>query len=478
MTQKQKLRVGPLFGSALVVAFGGAAACSDGFSTDDCVVTHTCPPREVAGAAGAEAGPSDAGGAGGKAGGDAGANGDDEAGGRANGDAGANGDGDAGAGGASACEYESCECEEGDTRACGPEKEQGICHPGTQTCAEGAWGECVDAIEAQGRDCTSPLDNDCDGKADNIIDESCKCVPGDKEACGEHPGLDGNGPCVAGERVCTGTGSSGVWGGCVGAVGPKASDRCDKKDDDSDCDGEPNGGCSCLEGEKSICGDVYAATLGACVSIELTCTSTGKWPSSTTCGTTKTEVCDDANKDENCNGVVDENCDCPENASEREYDPSLVGECCRKDSMIGFMVQNATSLGDMICRYTDLAAGMKATSDSEAPNYPATNVTDSSLTTLWKANDTSTGHWVKVDLGELVNLKGVAFKFETPGSYGYKVETSGNNLAWSLRSSDTSDAAAKWQDANFGTVSNRYIRITFTSLPAGKSAALSSVRIY
>lgn len=475
MTHKAKIKVGPVLGSALALALGGVAACSDSFSADDCVVTHTCAPRDDgdAGAAGSDSGASDAGAAG--------APSDATSSGGAGGTAETPSIGGANAAGGAAtdgCAYESCECEEGDTRACGPEVERGICKPGTQTCAEGAWGECVDAVEAQPRDCTSELDNDCDGKADNVIDEACKCVPGTKEACGEHAGLDGNGPCQAGERTCTGSGSSGIWGACVGAVGPKTSDRCDKKDDDSNCDGEPNGGCTCLEGEKTICGDVYTATQGVCTAISLTCSSTGKWPSSTTCATTATEVCDEAHKDENCNGVVDEDCDCPEASNLPGYDPALIGMCCRGSTGVGYMVQSVADPIYMLCALTDLAQGKTASTDSEADNFPASNATDASLTSLWKAKDTDNDHWIKIDLGEAIYITSVVFKFEAPGTYGYKLETSATGAAWVAKGSGTSAANATSQGRSFSKTLTRYLRITFTSLPAGKSAALSSVRVH
>jgi hypothetical protein len=133
----------------------------------------------------------------------------------------------------------TCDCEEGTTRPRGPEKLIGVCKAGEQTCGQGTWGECVGAVEPVPRDCTSADDNDCDGQPDNTIDDSCKCVPGTKEACGEHPG---NGPCKAGERVCMGTGNMGVWGACTGSVAPKATERCDVVGNDDSCDGQENGG--------------------------------------------------------------------------------------------------------------------------------------------------------------------------------------------------------------------------------------------
>jgi formylglycine-generating enzyme required for sulfatase activity len=206
------------------------------------------------------------------------------------------------------CLFQSCECEEDAKRACGPEKEIGICKQGVQTCAMGSWGECTGSVEKKPRDCTSAVDNDCDGLPDDTIDEACKCIPGTKGACGDHPGYDGNGPCQAGERLCMGNGNTGVWSACTGSVAPKATDRCDVANDDN-CDGQKNGGCTCLSGEKSTCLDVYGSK-GVCSTIALTCSAAGKWPSSANCTTGKAEVCAGDNKDENCDGQVNEGCSC------------------------------------------------------------------------------------------------------------------------------------------------------------------------
>lgn len=106
------------------------------------------------------------------------------------------------------------------------------------------------------RDCSSALDNDCDGRPDDSIDEVCRCVPGRSEACDSHPGLDGRGPCRAGSRTCTlGEGSAtSSWGACEGAVGPAPMDDCSVAADDSNCDGQPSGGCDCTDGETAPCG--------------------------------------------------------------------------------------------------------------------------------------------------------------------------------------------------------------------------------
>jgi hypothetical protein len=80
-------------------------------------------------------------------------------------------------------------------------------------------------------------------------------VIGETEPCNEHPGLDGEGRCRAGSRTCTGrlNGSRSELGECVGGVGPLDSDSCAAAGDDSNCDGEQNGGCACVIGVPGSC---------------------------------------------------------------------------------------------------------------------------------------------------------------------------------------------------------------------------------
>ena len=141
---------------------------------------------------------------------------------------------------------EGCPCVSGDTQACGPAA-VGICKPGTATCTNGVWGACVGAVNKGTRDCTSAADNDCDGSPDNTIDLVCACTSGKTQACGAHPGNDGNGPCKAGTQTCVVAAdkTSSTWGACSGSVGPAKFDTCIKSNDDN-CSGTPNDGCLCI----------------------------------------------------------------------------------------------------------------------------------------------------------------------------------------------------------------------------------------
>jgi F5/8 type C domain len=160
------------------------------------------------------------------------------------------------------------------------------------------------------------------------------------------------------------------------------------------------------------------------------------------------------------------------------YDPSFVGNCCTTASGTGFLVQNSIDGTYMSCKMKDLAAGKTASADSTLNGFPASNATDTDLVSMWKAGDTNANHWAKVDVGASTSVKGVVFKFEAAGAYGYKVETSPTGSVWTVKGTGTSAANATSQDVSFSMISTRYVRVTLTSLPAGKSGALSSVRVF
>jgi hypothetical protein len=190
---------------------------------------------------------------------------------------------------------ESCtggNCNLGDTQSCG--SNVGLCEEGSQTCnTNGNWEDCTGGINPTTETCDGE-DNNCDG----TVDEGCTCTDGQNMVCGSNVGL-----CEEGSQTCSG----GVWGSCIGMIGPIA-EICEDGED-QDCDGidESCNNQVCLEGQIRNCG----IGIGECVMGEQSCGSDGQWGNCVGDVSPTTEICD--SRDNNCNGEIDEGCDCEEN---------------------------------------------------------------------------------------------------------------------------------------------------------------------
>ena len=162
--------------------------------------------------------------------------------------------------------------DEGLTRDCGTDV--GECVRGTETCAAGTWGGCT--AVGPGTEVCDALDNDCDGVVDGLS-RSCSTLPG---------GNPNVGPCHPGTQVCP-PGGSGMFGACLGEVGPTL-ESCDTVDNDCDTDvDEDTGGADC----SSTCGVGQTVCVGGVIQCQ----------GSTTGGM---ETCNDF--DDDCDTMIDE----------------------------------------------------------------------------------------------------------------------------------------------------------------------------
>jgi hypothetical protein len=120
---------------------------------------------------------------------------------------------------------------------------------------------------------------------------SAGCMDGSMQSC-----VAGMGICATGMQRC----ANGGWGACKAQQAPQ-KEQCDGQPIDEDCDGDPDNGCSCMDGQTRACPN--GKSMGACTPGTQQCVA-GQWSSACTGRKDpSSEVCD--GKDNDCDGQSD-----------------------------------------------------------------------------------------------------------------------------------------------------------------------------
>lgn len=129
----------------------------------------------------------------------------------------------------------------------------------------------------------------------------------------------GAGGGAVGEQIAAagsgGNGTAGTAGAELGGSEPAETADGVSGAASNPCEGLPASQCECSVGESTTCGAEYAS-IGACGTRVLLCQEPGVWPPGTNCTPDGPELCDPGAIDDDCDGVVDEDCACINTTSE------------------------------------------------------------------------------------------------------------------------------------------------------------------
>ncbi|MBU52524.1 MAG: hypothetical protein CL920_27835 [Deltaproteobacteria bacterium] len=204
-----------------------------------------------------------------------------------------------------------CGCTPGERRDCNT-GQPSPCHQGFSFCsAQATWSPCFLKNIPQNETCGNQKDDDCDG----LVDDGCQCTNGTIRECYTGPeGTAGVGVCKKGSQRC----ENEQWGPCQGEQTPEKTENCNKPQEDNNCNGERNEGCSCQDGETQVCG----VDVGECRKGKKTCKNKEWGPCEGGIKADQNETCD--GKDNDCDGQIDE--DFPQKGLPCSEG---VGECAR-----------------------------------------------------------------------------------------------------------------------------------------------------
>ncbi|MCB9642120.1 MAG: hypothetical protein H6728_03520 [Myxococcales bacterium] len=307
-----------------------------------------------------------------------------------------------------------CLCIDGDTRPCytGPigTADIGTCKSGIEICKNNQWpGTCEPKTQTLPSEetCGDGLDNDCDGKTDEV----CSCKPGAEQSCQTTLPT----PCDAGKQYCN---LQGAWSTCESTTKP-TTEVCEDNID-NDCDGKTDEGCECKTNETRKCytGPNNTADVGTCKSGVEICKNS-QWTGvcdTTTQVTPVKEVCGD-NEDNDCDGKTDEDCDCKPGDKRECYtgpnNTAGVGICKKGEETCDASGKWGACLGEVVpqtevCDNQDNDCDGKTDETLTRPcqgTCPANANDDICIAGVWKKQCVTGGTLIEVEAQEMCDNK-------------------------------------------------------------------------
>jgi beta-galactosidase len=126
-----------------------------------------------------------------------------------------------------------------------------------------------------------------------------------------------------------------------------------------------------------------------------------------------------------------------------------------------------------------LAADRPTKASSTAPNSSSASVNDGKIATLWQAAPTDKAPWIQVDLENTYTLNRVQLIFPAAGHYQYDISVSANGTNWTTVNDQSQSQSTEVERIAVGNLGSgvRFLRVTFSAWPPGKSAALAEIAV-
>lgn len=112
---------------------------------------------------------------------------------------------------------------------------------------------------------------------------------------------------------------------------------------------------------------------------------------------------------------------------------------------------------------------------SEAPGHSGGLANDGDPATCWQADDRTSNAWWGIDLERIVSIQSFTLTFPEDGDWRYRIEVSDDGKGWkpAIEQSRSAETSKERTEAAPPGTTGRFVRVSLTGVPAGKSAAIS-----